>query len=91
MSRFVVFLPTEVKLKQKPQEEISGLPKRPTSKDQQNSLISPTLPSFYQLWWWTVKTVKAAHKAEMPPLSIHGVDEFEELQTRVQDRCLVIS
>ena len=109
ISRSVVFLPTEVKPKQrylKPQGEISGLPKQSndiymetrfeTYLQRPTELSDITYPTFYQ--WWRratnaeqTKAVKAARKGETPSLNVRGVDEFEELQTCVEDRINVVS
>ena len=102
-----MFLPTEVKPKQRyltPQGEISGLPKQSNDIYMETRfetyLQRPTehitYPTFYQ--WWRratnaeqTKAVKAARKGGTPSLNVRGVDEFEELQTCVEDRIDVVS
>ena len=59
-------------------------------------LFDITYPTFYQWWHWATnaeqtKAVKAACKGETPSLNVRGVDEFEELQTCVEDRINVVS
>ena len=90
----------------KPQGEISGLPKSSkeiyldtkfeTYLQRPPELSDITYPTFYQ--WWRraanteqAKAVKAVRKGETPSLGYRGVDEFEELQSSVQDKIDVVS